>query len=150
MAEKTIQWDKDADGIVTLTMDDPTGSANVMNEHYTESMRNAVDRLVAEKDSITGVVITSAKKTFFAGGDLKDMTADRPKDATKADWAATWRNWCRNAKPPAPLGVAQRPDRIDRQLLTAGLMTGAIRPSEPTTTITTLETFDVAPRVIAA
>ena len=72
------------------------------------------------------------------------------KDATKADWAATWRNWCRNAKPPAPLGVAQRPDRIDRQLLTAGLMTGAIRPSEPTTTITTLETFDVAPRVIAA
>ena len=34
MAENTIQWDKDADGIVTLTLDDPTGSANVMNEHY--------------------------------------------------------------------------------------------------------------------
>src|SRR5919205_2378852 len=70
MAENTIQWDKDADGIVTLTMDDPTGSANVMNEHYAESMHNAVQRLVAEKDSITGVVIISAKKTFFAGGDL--------------------------------------------------------------------------------
>jgi 3-hydroxyacyl-CoA dehydrogenase/enoyl-CoA hydratase/3-hydroxybutyryl-CoA epimerase len=25
MAENTIQWDKDADGIVTLTLDDPTG-----------------------------------------------------------------------------------------------------------------------------
>ena len=73
MAENTIQWDKDADGIVTLTLDDPTGSANVMNEHYRESMHNAVERLVAEKDSITGVVITSAKKTFFAGGDLKGM-----------------------------------------------------------------------------
>src|SRR6202163_2775140 len=73
MAENTIQWDKDADGIVTLTMDDQTGSANVMNEHYAESMHNAVERLVAEKDSITGVVITSAKKTFFAGGDLKGM-----------------------------------------------------------------------------
>ena len=24
MAENTIQWDKDADGIVTLTLDDPT------------------------------------------------------------------------------------------------------------------------------
>ena len=71
MAENTIKWDKDADGIVTLTLDDPTGSANVMNEHYSESMHNAVERLVAEKDSITGVVITSAKKTFFAGGDLK-------------------------------------------------------------------------------
>ena len=73
MADNTIQWDKDADGIVTLTMDDPSGSANVMNEAYIESMGKAVDRLVAEKDSITGVVITSAKKTFFAGGDLKAM-----------------------------------------------------------------------------
>ena len=78
MAENTIQWDKDADGIVTLTLDDPTGSANVMNEHYSESMHNAVERLVAEKDSITGVVITSAKKTFFAGGDLKGMIKARP------------------------------------------------------------------------
>ncbi len=81
MAENTIQWDKDADGIVTLTLDDPTGSANVMNEHYSESMHKAVERLVAEKDSITGVVITSAKKTFFAGGDLKGMIQAQPEDA---------------------------------------------------------------------
>lgn len=84
MAENTIKWDKDADGIVTLTLDDPTGSANVMNEHYTESMHNAVERLVAEKDSITGVVITSAKKTFFAGGDLKGMINLGPDDAAEA------------------------------------------------------------------
>jgi 3-hydroxyacyl-CoA dehydrogenase/enoyl-CoA hydratase/3-hydroxybutyryl-CoA epimerase len=84
MAENTIQWDKDADGIVTLTLDDPTGSANVMNEHYTESMHNAVERLVAEKDSITGVVITSAKKTFFAGGDLKGMIQLGPENAGEA------------------------------------------------------------------
>src|SRR5690349_18571361 len=84
MAENTIQWDKDADGIVTLTLDDPTGSANVMNEHYAESMHNAVERLVAEKDSISGVVITSAKKTFFAGGDLKGMISLGPDDAAQA------------------------------------------------------------------
>ena len=81
MAENTIQWDKDADGIVTLTMDDPSGSANVMNEAYIESMGKAVDRLVAEKDSITGVVITSAKKTFFVGGDLTSMINVGPEDA---------------------------------------------------------------------
>ena len=81
MAENTIQWEQDADGIVTLTLDDPTGSANVMNEHYKESMHNAVERLVAEKDSITGVVIASAKKTFFAGGDLKAMINVGPEDA---------------------------------------------------------------------
>ncbi|MBI5738703.1 MAG: enoyl-CoA hydratase/isomerase family protein, partial [Mycolicibacterium neoaurum] len=84
MAENTIQWDLDADGIVTLTLDDPTGSANVMNEHYKESMHNAVERLVAEKDSITGVVIASAKKTFFAGGDLKGMINIGPDDAQQA------------------------------------------------------------------
>ncbi|MCB0944131.1 MAG: enoyl-CoA hydratase/isomerase family protein, partial [Mycobacterium sp.] len=81
MAENTIQWDKDADGIVTLTLDDPTGSANVMNEHYKESMHKAVERLVAEKDSIKGVVITSGKKTFFAGGDLKHMINAGPENA---------------------------------------------------------------------
>ncbi|OBJ09544.1 3-hydroxyacyl-CoA dehydrogenase [Mycobacterium sp. 1245499.0] len=84
MAENTIQWDKDDDGIVTLTLDDPTGSANVMNEHYSESMHNAVERLAAEKDSITGVVITSAKKTFFAGGDLKGMINLGPENAGEA------------------------------------------------------------------
>jgi 3-hydroxyacyl-CoA dehydrogenase/enoyl-CoA hydratase/3-hydroxybutyryl-CoA epimerase len=84
MAENTVAWDKDADGIVTLTLDDPTGSANVMNEHYSESMHNAVERLVAEKDSITGVVITSAKKTFFAGGDLKSMIKLGPENAGEA------------------------------------------------------------------
>src|SRR5690625_5883012 len=95
MAENTIVWDKDADGIVTLTLDDPTGSANVMNEHYTESMDKAVDRLVAEKDSITGVVITSAKKTFFADGDLKAMiqvgteNADRKSTRLNSSHVAT-------------------------------------------------------------
>lgn len=84
MAENTIKWDKDADGIVTLTLDDPTGSANVMNEHYQESMHKAVERLVAEKDSISGVVITSAKKTFFAGGDLNGIIQIQPENAGEA------------------------------------------------------------------
>ncbi|MCX6480453.1 MAG: 3-hydroxyacyl-CoA dehydrogenase NAD-binding domain-containing protein [Mycobacterium sp.] len=84
MAENTIKWDSDADGIVTLTLDDPTGSANVMNEHYQESMHRCVERLVAEKDSITGVVITSAKKTFFAGGDLKGIIQITPENAGEA------------------------------------------------------------------
>ena len=52
-----------------------------MNEHYKESMHKAVQRLVAEKDSITGVVVTSAKKTFFAGGDLKAMINAGPENA---------------------------------------------------------------------
>ena len=84
MTENTIHWDQDADGIVTWVLDDPTGSANVMNDHYRESMHNAVNRLEAEKESVTGVVIASAKKTFFAGGDLKGLIKLGPDDAAEA------------------------------------------------------------------
>ena len=77
----TIRYEKDGDGVVVLTMDDPNQSANTMNADYIASMRTAVDRLVAEKDDITGVVITSAKKTFFAGGDLNDLMATRKEQA---------------------------------------------------------------------
>ncbi|WP_019201567.1 3-hydroxyacyl-CoA dehydrogenase NAD-binding domain-containing protein [Tsukamurella sp. 1534] len=80
MADNMIRWDQDADGIVVLTMDDPTSSANTMNDLYRESMAATIDRLEAEKDSITGVVITSAKKTFFAGGNLGMI-----RQATKAE-----------------------------------------------------------------
>ncbi|HSJ21472.1 MAG TPA: hypothetical protein VK964_12930, partial [Nocardioidaceae bacterium] len=65
--QSAVRYDKDSDGIVVLTLDDPTQSANTMNELYKESMAAAVDRLEQEKDDITGVVIASAKKTFFAG-----------------------------------------------------------------------------------
>jgi len=74
MAESTtIKYDKGQDGIVVLTLDDPNQSANTMNRAYIESMGATVDRLEAEKDDIKGVVLTSAKKTFFAGGDLNDL-----------------------------------------------------------------------------
>lgn len=76
-----IGWEKDSDGIVVLTMDDPNQGANTMNELYKKSMTATVDRLEAEKDDITGVVLTSAKKTFFAGGDLKNMMKVGPDDA---------------------------------------------------------------------
>jgi 3-hydroxyacyl-CoA dehydrogenase/enoyl-CoA hydratase/3-hydroxybutyryl-CoA epimerase len=80
---KTIRWDKDGDGIVVLTLDDPKQSANTMNADFQESFRQTVDRLEAEKDSITGVVLASAKKTFFAGGDLNDLIRTTPEDAAE-------------------------------------------------------------------
>ena len=73
MSSTMIRYDKDADGIVTLTMDDPGSSANTMNETFMRSFAEIVDRLEAERDDITGVILTSAKKTFFAGGNLADL-----------------------------------------------------------------------------
>jgi 3-hydroxyacyl-CoA dehydrogenase/enoyl-CoA hydratase/3-hydroxybutyryl-CoA epimerase len=67
----TIRWEQDADGVVTLTLDDPTQRANTMTENFRSSLAATLDRLEADKDSISGVIVTSAKDTFFAGGDLR-------------------------------------------------------------------------------
>jgi len=72
-SESTIRYDRGEDGIVVLTLDDPSQSANTMNSAYADSMRAAVERLQAEKDEVRGVIIASAKKTFFAGGDLNAL-----------------------------------------------------------------------------
>jgi 3-hydroxyacyl-CoA dehydrogenase / enoyl-CoA hydratase / 3-hydroxybutyryl-CoA epimerase len=76
-----IRWDGDADGIVTLTLDDPGKSANTMNERYATSMGDTVDRLESERGSITGVILTSAKKTFVAGADLTALRTITPDSA---------------------------------------------------------------------
>src|SRR5690606_1948197 len=50
------------------------------------SMQATVERLVKEKGDIAGVIITSAKKTFFAGGDLRDLlkvTKEQAAEFTK-------------------------------------------------------------------
>ncbi|WP_417662369.1 3-hydroxyacyl-CoA dehydrogenase NAD-binding domain-containing protein [Pseudomonas sp.] len=77
-----IQYQKGQDNIVVLTIDMPGQSANTMNAVYREAMAATVDRLEAEKDNISGVIITSAKKTFFAGGDLNELVKVTKADAS--------------------------------------------------------------------
>ena len=71
----TIRWERGDAGVVLLTLDDPTQSVNTMNAAFVASMAATVERLEAERDSIKGVILTSAKQTFFAGGDLQDLRA---------------------------------------------------------------------------
>ncbi|MEU2585991.1 3-hydroxyacyl-CoA dehydrogenase NAD-binding domain-containing protein [Streptomyces avermitilis] len=85
----TIRWEQDETGIVTLVLDDPNQSANTMNQAFRASIAAIADRAEAEKDSIRGIIYTSAKKTFFAGGDLKDMMKAGPADAQRAFEAGT-------------------------------------------------------------
>ncbi len=73
MSDNMIRYERDDEGVVTLTMDDPGAGANTMNDTYVRAMGETVDRLEAERDEITGVVLASAKKTFFAGGNLTDL-----------------------------------------------------------------------------
>ena len=80
--ESAVRWEQ-SDGIVTLTLDDPNQSANTMNGAYVDSMRAVVTRLHEQKQSIKGVIITSAKKTFFAGGDLNELKTVTPANAAE-------------------------------------------------------------------
>ncbi|MFD4948026.1 3-hydroxyacyl-CoA dehydrogenase NAD-binding domain-containing protein [Streptomyces sp. NPDC058239] len=80
----TIRWEQDETGVVTLVLDDPNQSANTMNQAFKDSIAAIADRAEAEKDSIRGIIYTSAKKTFFAGGDLKDMIEVGPENAQQA------------------------------------------------------------------
>ncbi|MCE4942367.1 3-hydroxyacyl-CoA dehydrogenase NAD-binding domain-containing protein [Streptomyces albulus] len=83
-AASTIRWEQDETGVVTLVLDDPHQSANTMNNAFKTSLTAVADRLEAEKDSIRGIIVTSAKKTFFAGGDLRDLIAVTPAQAQQA------------------------------------------------------------------
>ncbi|WP_406499350.1 3-hydroxyacyl-CoA dehydrogenase NAD-binding domain-containing protein [Streptomyces sp. NBC_00846] len=80
----TIRWEQDETGVVTLVLDDPDQSANTMNQAFKDSIAAIADRAEAEKESIRGIIYTSAKKTFFAGGDLKDMIKVGPENAQQA------------------------------------------------------------------
>jgi 3-hydroxyacyl-CoA dehydrogenase/enoyl-CoA hydratase/3-hydroxybutyryl-CoA epimerase len=78
--QEAIRYEKDAAGVVTLTIDMPGQSANTMNMVFRDAYRAAVDRIAAELDSVSGVILTSAKKTFFAGGDLNSLLAVGPDE----------------------------------------------------------------------
>ncbi|MGX1134590.1 3-hydroxyacyl-CoA dehydrogenase/enoyl-CoA hydratase/3-hydroxybutyryl-CoA epimerase [Streptomyces glaucescens] len=77
----TIRWEQDDTGVVTLVLDAPNQSANTMNQAFRDSLAVIADRLEAEQDSIRGIIVTSAKKTFFAGGDLRDLIRVTPETA---------------------------------------------------------------------
>ncbi|MFP4149076.1 MAG: FAD-dependent oxidoreductase [Nitriliruptoraceae bacterium] len=77
---ETIRYERDADGVVTLTMDDPSQRANTMRARFTADLAEVVRRLRAE-EGLTGVILTSAKSTFFAGGDLVELIQAGPQDA---------------------------------------------------------------------
>jgi len=79
-AANVIRWEQDADGVVTLVIDDPAQSVNTMNAAFNEAFTAVVERLKAT-ENLRGVIITSAKKTFFAGGDLNLLSAVTPDRA---------------------------------------------------------------------
>lgn len=70
-----INFSKDNQQIITLTMDLPGKSANILNRAFGESLAAAVEKIKADNTYI-GIIITSAKDTFMAGADIDELFAE--------------------------------------------------------------------------
>lgn len=77
---KTIQYSL-ADGIATITFDEPNSPVNTMCLQWQEDMTELAAQITQDKDAIKGILLTSAKSTFFAGADLKGAMRLKPSDA---------------------------------------------------------------------
>ena len=75
MTKAYMQYDLDGDGILTATMDDTNGRVNVMNGAFIDALKALTKKLSSERELYKGVILTSAKSTFFAGGDLEEILA---------------------------------------------------------------------------
>lgn len=65
---QVIQCHKDSNAIVHLIFDRPDSSANLMDAHFAANFAETVAKLQTEE--YVGVILRSAKKSFFSGGDL--------------------------------------------------------------------------------
>jgi 3-hydroxyacyl-CoA dehydrogenase/enoyl-CoA hydratase/3-hydroxybutyryl-CoA epimerase len=77
---KTIRYEL-ADGIATLTFDEPGSPVNTMCLQWQQDLSEAVQQVLRDQDAIRGVVLASAKSTFFAGADLKHTMRLKAEDA---------------------------------------------------------------------
>lgn len=76
---KTIRYEL-ADGVATLTFDEPGSPVNTMCLQWQEDLYEAVQQVLRDRDAIRGIVLASAKTTFFAGADLKGTMRLKPGD----------------------------------------------------------------------
>ncbi len=76
---KTIQYTL-ADGIATITFDNPDAPVNTMSLQWQNDMGAVTAQVLQDQNAIQGIVLASAKATFFAGADLKAMMQLTPAD----------------------------------------------------------------------
>jgi len=80
----TIKYSVDQDGIALLSVDLPDKSMNVLTPELMQDLETVVER-VANDDAVKGAVITSGKKAFVAGADIKDMVTAYDRGISKRE-----------------------------------------------------------------
>ncbi|GAA4406698.1 hypothetical protein GCM10023147_50430 [Tsukamurella soli] len=72
-----VRWSRDPDGIVTVVLDDPTARTNMVTDAHVEGMRAVLDHLESTRDDVDGVIVTSAKESFFSGPEFEVAASPR-------------------------------------------------------------------------
>ncbi len=68
------RFEKGSDGIAIITMDMIGQPVNTMSQAFDPVLQGFVDQFIKDPE-VKGAILTSAKETFFAGGDLKELLA---------------------------------------------------------------------------
>jgi len=75
-----INYNIDEQGILTLTLDNPKKSVNVINEAFLERFFEVIELIKKDTNHIKGIIVTSSKELFMAGADIDAMfTHNDPK-----------------------------------------------------------------------
>ena len=77
---KTISYTL-SDGIATITFDEPNSPVNTMCLQWQDDLTAVTEQVLKDKDAIKGILLASAKSTFFAGADLKATMRLKASDA---------------------------------------------------------------------
>jgi 3-hydroxyacyl-CoA dehydrogenase/enoyl-CoA hydratase/3-hydroxybutyryl-CoA epimerase len=70
---ETLRYEIDADGLLTITFDAADAAVNTMTAAWQRDLAAAAAQAVVDKERIRGVLLASAKPTFFAGAALKSV-----------------------------------------------------------------------------
>ena len=88
MITQTIRYDL-ANGIATITFDEQGSPVNTMCLQWQDDLDAVAAQVARDKAQLKGIVLASAKSTFFAGADLKGVMrsteADGPRVFTEIE-----------------------------------------------------------------
>jgi 3-hydroxyacyl-CoA dehydrogenase / enoyl-CoA hydratase / 3-hydroxybutyryl-CoA epimerase len=82
MITKTIRYDL-ANGIATITFDEQGSPVNTMCLQWQDDLDAIAAQVVKDHAQLKGIVLASAKSTFFAGADLKSVMRSTEADGQR-------------------------------------------------------------------
>ena len=86
MELKTLRYateDTPAGPVGTLTFDEQGSPVNTMCQPWQDDLATVTEQVVKDRDRLRGLILASAKSTFFAGADLKGVMRLKADDAPR-------------------------------------------------------------------